>query len=112
MRIHSQGKKSCRSQVPHSLRVTQVALLPKSDEHERPISLTSIWWRVYAKFRRSLLEDWMREYKTPAPQRQSWTDVSGCSCPQTSSHGESADAFGPCYFPLFGYCRLLRHCSS
>ena len=38
-------------QVPHSLRVTQVALLPKSDEHERPISLTSIWWRVYTKLR-------------------------------------------------------------
>ena len=43
-------------QVPHSLRVTQVALLPKSDERERPISLTSIWWRVYTKLRRSLLE--------------------------------------------------------
>ena len=100
-------------QVPHSLRVTQVALLPKSDEQERPISLTSIWWRVYTKLRRSLLEDWMREYKTRALHDAA---VPGQTCLDVAVrrlvHTEYQRTRSVHVISLFGYCRLLRHCST
>ena len=48
--------------VPFQLQVAQVALLPKTALKERPISLTSVLWRIWTKLRRSSLAIWLEEY--------------------------------------------------
>ena len=53
--------------LPIQMQAVQVVLLAKSPEKERPISLTSVLWRVYSKMRRPLLESWLREYAAFAP---------------------------------------------
>ncbi|CAE7805903.1 pol [Symbiodinium sp. CCMP2592] len=53
--------------LPLQMLTVQVALLAKTPEKERPISLTSVLWRVYSKLRRPLLESWLREYAAFAP---------------------------------------------
>eukprot|EP00439_Symbiodinium_sp_Y106_P017883 s1011_g2.t1 len=52
--------------MPIQMRAVQVALLPKSPEKERPISLTSVLWRVFSKLRRPILDDWMKDYAAHA----------------------------------------------
>ncbi|CAE7236857.1 unnamed protein product, partial [Symbiodinium sp. CCMP2592] len=53
--------------LPLQMLTVQVALLAKTPEKERPISLTSVLWRVYSKLRRPLLESWLKEYAAFAP---------------------------------------------
>ena len=53
--------------MPLQMRAVQVALLPKSPEKERPISLTSVLWRIFSKLRRHVLDGWMKEYVAHAP---------------------------------------------
>ena len=48
--------------IPFQLQVVQVALLPKNEVKERPISLTSVLWRIWTKLRRSSLAVWLEEY--------------------------------------------------
>ena len=48
--------------VPFQFQVVQVALLPKTEAKERPISLTSVLWRVWTKLRRSSLAKWLEGY--------------------------------------------------
>ena len=53
--------------MPLQMRAVQVALLPKSPEKERPISLTSVLWRIFSKLRRPVLDGWIKEYVAHAP---------------------------------------------
>ena len=53
--------------LPLQVLTVQVALLAKTTEKERTISLTSGLWRVYTKLRRPLLESWIKEYAAFAP---------------------------------------------
>ncbi|CAE7214837.1 unnamed protein product [Symbiodinium sp. CCMP2592] len=53
--------------LPLQMLTVQVALLAKTPEKERPISLTSVLWRVYSKLRRPLLESWLKSYAACAP---------------------------------------------
>ena len=53
--------------LPLQMLTVQVALLAKTTEKERPISLTSVFWRVYTKLRRPILESWIKEYAAFAP---------------------------------------------
>ena len=53
--------------LPLQMRAVQVALLPKSPEKERPISLTSVLWRIFSKLRRPVLDGWLKEYVAHAP---------------------------------------------
>ena len=48
--------------IPFQLQVAQVALLPEAAPKERPISLTSVLWRIWTKLRRSSLAIWLEEY--------------------------------------------------
>ena len=48
--------------IPFQLQVVQVALLPKNEVNERPISLTSVLWRIWTKLRRSSLAVWLEDY--------------------------------------------------
>ena len=48
--------------VPFQFQVVQVVLLPKNESKERPISLTSVLWRVWTKLRRTSLAVWLEEY--------------------------------------------------
>ena len=48
--------------IPFQLQVVQVALLPKSETKERPISLTSVLWRIWTKLCRTCLAAWLKEY--------------------------------------------------
>ena len=52
--------------LPFQMQVVQVALLPKSEIKERPISLTSVLWRIWTKLRRSHLAAWLKEYSREA----------------------------------------------
>ena len=52
--------------LPFQMQVVQVALLPKSEAKERPISLTSVLWRIWTKLRRSYLAAWLKEYSREA----------------------------------------------
>ena len=48
--------------VPFQMQVVQVALLPKTEAKERPISLTSVLWRIWTKLRRTCLALWLKEF--------------------------------------------------
>ena len=54
--------------IPFQLQVVQVALLPKTETKERPISLTSVLWRIWTKLRRTCLATWLKEYSRTSGQ--------------------------------------------
>ena len=54
-------------QWPVPLTVVGYALLPKNEESERPIALTSLWYRVLIKSRLHLLEAWLKQVAPLCP---------------------------------------------
>ncbi|CAE7468448.1 unnamed protein product, partial [Symbiodinium sp. CCMP2456] len=55
------------AQWPVPLTVVGYALLPKNAESERPIALTSLWYRVLIKSRLHLLEAWLKQVAPLCP---------------------------------------------
>ena len=54
-------------QMPETVTMTLVALLPKKATEERPIGLTSYAYRAWCRARYHLHEDWARQYKQHSP---------------------------------------------
>eukprot|EP00439_Symbiodinium_sp_Y106_P016431 s7416_g2.t1 len=54
-------------QMPETVTMTLVALLPKKATEERPIGLTSYAYRAWCRARYHLHEDWARQYKHHSP---------------------------------------------
>lgn len=52
------------AQLPTQLQMHMVAMLPKNQTIERPITLTSTLYRVWRRLRKSLLDDW--QHNLPA----------------------------------------------
>ena len=54
-------------QMPETVTMTLVALLPKKATEERPIGLTSYAYRAWCRARYHLHEDWARQYRQHSP---------------------------------------------
>jgi hypothetical protein len=52
--------------LPQQLQAVWVVLLPKSDQIERPIGLTHVLWRIWAKVRWQPILDWISQYSPVA----------------------------------------------
>ena len=52
---------------PEGVKFVSVALLPKNQDTERPISLTSYIYRLYMKLRGHLLEAWVKQISQCSP---------------------------------------------
>ena len=48
------------AELPTQLRMHLVVMLPKNSKIERPITLTSVLWRVWCRLRKPLLDEWQR----------------------------------------------------
>ena len=48
------------AQLPTQLKMHMVAMLPKNQTIERPITLTSVLYRVWCRLRKPVLDDWQR----------------------------------------------------
>ena len=51
-----------RGSLPVQMMVHEVALLPKDEHKERPISLTPVLWRLYCSFRKPKVREWVATY--------------------------------------------------
>ena len=51
-----------RGSLPVQMMVHEVALLPKDEHKERPISLTPVLWRLYCSFRKPKVREWVAAY--------------------------------------------------
>ena len=51
-----------RGRLPVQMMVHEVALLPKDEHKERPISLTPVLWRLYCSFRKPKVREWVATY--------------------------------------------------
>ena len=51
-----------RGSLPVQMLVHEVALLPKDEHKERPISLTPVLWRLYCSFRKPKVREWVATY--------------------------------------------------
>ena len=51
-----------RGSLPVQMMVHEVALLPKDEHKERPISLTPVLWRLYCSFRKTKVREWVATY--------------------------------------------------
>ena len=61
---------------PLPLAIVGYALLPKNAESERPIALTSLWYRLLIKCRLHLLERWLQSVRPSCPWDRA---VAGCT---------------------------------
>ena len=51
-------------QLPTQQQMHMVVMLPKNSSKERPITLTSILYRVWCRLRKPLLDDWQKHLPT------------------------------------------------
>ena len=100
--------------LPFQLQVVQVALLPKSEAKERPISLTSVLWRIWTKLRRSHLAAWLKEYSRNAgfdsavPGHTS-LDPALARLVRAEDHKGRGQTFITLFCDLEGFYDVVRH---
>ena len=50
-----------QAELPTQMQMHMVVMLPKNQKLERPITLTSMLWRVWCRLRKPLLDDWQKQ---------------------------------------------------
>ena len=53
------------AELPTQLQMHVMMMLPKNTNMERPITLTSVLWRVWCRLRKPILDQWQRQLPAP-----------------------------------------------